>query len=63
MAGKSTKIPSGYRVAFTNCTKTAASQYAKGARSGRFGRVYDRTRARVLKVGPGKTDYIVVVKK
>lgn len=60
---KGEPIPRGYKVRFTKITKTAAEQLARGARSGRFGKEYDRDRAKVIKVGRGKTDYIVVIKK
>ena len=60
---KGHKIPEGYVVAFTGCTPTAAKHYATGARSGRFGRSHDRNAAKVMKIGNGKYDYIVVIKR
>lgn len=62
MKYKGVQIPRGYYVAFEGCTKTAAGHYAVGARSGRFGASYDRNRAKVIKVGPGKYDYIVAIR-
>jgi len=63
MKYKGIEIPRGYEIAFKDCNKTAAGHYAQGARSGRFGATYDRNRAKVIKVGSGKYDYIVVIRK
>ena len=62
MKYKGVTIPTGYFVAFKNVTKAAAQDYAKGARSARFTKKYDASRAKILRVGTDKKDYIVVVK-
>jgi len=60
---KGVKIPRGYYVAFKDCGKTEADNLAIGARRRGFRTPYDRSRAKVMKVGGGKKDYIVVMKK